>query len=54
MWLYSSPLEAIVVVAITGTDRTVISYININSLLLLLWHCVSTSYCSSCIVYVAR
>ena len=33
MWLYSSPLEALVVVVITGTDRTVISYININSLL---------------------
>ena len=32
MWLYSSPLEALVVVVITGTDRTVISYININSL----------------------
>ena len=35
MWLYSSPLEALVVVVITGTDRTVISYININSLILL-------------------
>ena len=35
MWLYSSPLEALVVVVITGTDRTVISYININSLLIL-------------------
>ena len=34
MWLYSSPLEALVVVVITGTDRTVISYININSLML--------------------
>ena len=33
MWLYSSPLEALVVVVITGTDRTVVSYININSLL---------------------
>ena len=33
MWLYSSPLEVIVVVVITGTDRTVISYININSLI---------------------
>ena len=32
MWLYSSPLEALVVVVITGTDTTVISYININSL----------------------
>ena len=40
MWLYSSPLEALVVVVITGTDRTVISYININSLLILVfWHC---------------
>ena len=36
MWLYSSPLEALVAVIITGTDRTVISYININSLLTLL------------------
>ena len=35
MWLYSSPLEALVVVVITGTDRTVISYININSLVTL-------------------
>ena len=34
MWLYSSPLEALVVVVITGIDRTVISYININSLVL--------------------
>ena len=34
MWLYSSPLETLVVVVITGTDRTVISYININSLIL--------------------
>ena len=34
MWLYSSPLEALVVVVITGTDRTVISYININSLVI--------------------
>ena len=36
MWLYSSPLEALVVVVITGTetDRTVISYININSLII--------------------
>ena len=34
MWLHSSPLEALVVVVITGTDRTVISYININSLVL--------------------
>ena len=34
MWLYSSPLEALVVVVITGTDRTLISYININSLII--------------------
>ena len=34
-YIYSSPLEALVVVVITGTDRTVISYININSLLIL-------------------
>ena len=36
MWLYSSPLEALVVVVITGTDRTVISYININSLMIVI------------------
>ena len=39
MWLYSSPLEALVVVAITGTDTTVISYININSLVLVMLQC---------------
>ena len=39
MWLYSSPLEALVVVVITGTDRTVISYININSLMLVSVRC---------------